>query len=71
MSVRDSISSELADAWTALNSRWQGEDAAAFYRMYVLQMRESADRFESACTSLDAAAEELMKELTLIEQTIE
>lgn len=68
MSKRDGTSMEVQNSWAKLNARWQGEDANAFHREYIVKISEVIDSFDSACLELESIASELQKELQAIEQ---
>lgn len=68
MSKREGVSTEVQNAWSKLNARWQGEDANAFHREYIVKISEVTDSFDSACLELESISSELQKELQAIEQ---
>lgn len=70
MSARNDISDEVKNVWARLNSRWQGEDADAFYNQYIVALDETAELFEADCSKLTYLSDEFEKELQLIEQSL-
>ena len=70
MSSKKAIAAEVQDVWSKLNSRWQGEDANAFHRQYIVKITETAESFEDACADLGSISSELSKELQMIEQSL-
>ena len=68
MSRGDSVSENVRDIWSRLNSRWRGDDANVFHKDYVLKLLEISEEFEAACRQMESMANELMKNLQEIEQ---
>lgn len=67
MSSKKEIATEVQHVWSKLESRWKGEDAAAFHREYIVKINETAEMFEKACADLGDISSNLSKELQMIE----
>ena len=70
MNSRSKISGNVQEVWSKLDSRWQGEDAKAFHREYILKITETVESFEVACDELGNLSAELSKELQKIEESL-
>ena len=70
MNSRSKISGNVQEVWSKLGSRWQGEDAKAFHREYILKITETVESVEVACDELGNLSAELSKELQKIEQSL-
>ena len=65
------ISEKAQEIWTKVNSKWQGDDANAFFREYSSRIIESSQQFESSCGNLKQQAEAFSKELQMVYQNLQ
>lgn len=65
------VSEESQEIWTKVSSKWQGDDANAFYREYSSKIIETSQRFEKSCGTLKQQAEAFSKELMLVYQNLQ
>lgn len=65
------VSEEAQEIWTKVNSKWQGDDANAFYREYSSRIIESSQQFERSCGNLKQQAESFSKELQMVYQNFQ
>lgn len=64
------VSEEAQEIWTKVNSKWQGEDANAFFREYSSKIIETSQQFERSCNNLKQQAEVFSKELQIVYQNL-
>ena len=67
MSVQYLISDQINQLWKKAHAKWNDAAAEAFYRQYILKMRETAEEFEQDCGRLEELNEQFAKELAAIE----
>ena len=60
----------IQEIWKQLSDKWQGDDATAFYREYVIKISEIIDSFDKECSEFNEKASECMDQLNIIEQTL-
>lgn len=65
------VSEEAQEIWTKVNSKWQGDDANAFYREYSSRIIETSQQFEKSCGNLKQQTEVFSKELQLVYQNLQ
>ena len=63
-------SANIQEMWEQLSNKWQGDDATAFYREYVIKISEMIESFNKECSELNEKASECMVQLNIIEQTL-
>lgn len=62
---------EAQEMWNKVNSKWQGDDANAFFREYSSRIIETANQFESSCGNLKQQTEAFSKELQIVYQNLQ
>lgn len=67
MSAQQSIIDQVNQLWEKAHTKWNDDAAEAFYRQYILKMRETAEQFEQDCGRLEELNEQFSKELAAIE----
>lgn len=67
MSAQQSIIDQVNQLWEKAHTKWNDAAAEAFYRQYILKMRETAEQFEQDCGRLEELNEQFSKELAAIE----
>lgn len=65
------VSEKAQEIWTKVNSKWQGDDANAFFREYSSRIIESSQQFERSCGNLKQQAEAFSKELQMVYQNLQ
>lgn len=70
MSSKQKISLTVNEIWTKLNSKWKGEAADAFYQSYIMKLTEIAEEVENSGCELSSKCEELSKQISLLEQSM-
>lgn len=64
------VAETAQEIWVKVNSKWQGDDANAFYREYSSRIIENSQQFEHSCGNLKQQAEAFSKELQMIYQNL-
>lgn len=65
--MAQSLSDHIASVWSAANARWKGEAAEAFFRYYILRLKETAQRQDTAGRSLSESVQSLRDALDAAE----
>ena len=68
--MSNQIYDAVQDAWTRLDGGWKGEHAEKFRSRYYSQVTQCVQTFDSSCQRLQTAAEELEKQLDLLEASM-
>lgn len=65
------IPEKIQEIWAKVHSKWQGDDADAFYKEYTAKIMENAGIFEESCRNLKEYSLEFAKELQVVRQSME
>lgn len=68
MREQNVFSDQISSMWEKLNYKWNGEDADAYYKEYVMSIIDAANMISDTCKEINMLSSEFYRELQSFEQ---